>query len=114
VETQGVEENKPFSYKARVEVLPEITAVTYEGLGAKRAKVEVADAEIESWGPKPRLLDGRASGSKWSGFDRAAQPGCGAPNETPAYPNEGALGSRCEATRTRLGTGMGTFTFTFT
>jgi trigger factor len=47
VETQGVEENKPFSYKARVEVLPEITAVTYEGLGAKRAKVEVPEADIE-------------------------------------------------------------------
>ncbi len=47
VETQGVEENKPFSYKARVEVLPEITGVTYEGLGAKRAKVEVTDEAIE-------------------------------------------------------------------
>jgi trigger factor len=47
VETQGVEENKPFSYKARVEVLPEITAVTYEGLGAKRPKVEVTDEAID-------------------------------------------------------------------
>jgi trigger factor len=47
VESQGVEENKPFSYKARVEVLPEITGVTYEGLGAKRPKVEISDAEID-------------------------------------------------------------------
>jgi trigger factor len=47
VETQGVEENKPFSYKARVEVLPEIASVTYEGLVAKRAKVEVTDEAID-------------------------------------------------------------------
>lgn len=44
---QAVEENKPFSYKARVEVLPEIAGVSYEGLGAKRAKVAVSDEEIE-------------------------------------------------------------------
>jgi trigger factor len=43
---QGVEENKPFSYKARVEVLPEITGVSYEGLGAKRAKVDVSEESI--------------------------------------------------------------------
>jgi trigger factor len=47
VEAQGVEENKPFSYKARVEVLPEISGVSYEGLGAKRAKIEIADESIE-------------------------------------------------------------------
>jgi trigger factor len=47
VETQGVEENKPFSYKARVEVLPEISAVNYEGLGAKRPKVEITDEAID-------------------------------------------------------------------
>ncbi len=47
VEAQGVEENKPFSYKARVEVLPEIAGVTYEALVAKRAKVEVADEAID-------------------------------------------------------------------
>ena len=44
---QAVEENKPFSYKARVEVLPEIAGVSYEGLGAKRTKVAVSDEEIE-------------------------------------------------------------------
>ncbi|HVY32613.1 MAG TPA: trigger factor [Polyangiaceae bacterium] len=43
---QGVEENKPFSYKARVEVLPEITGVSYEGLGAKRPKVDVSEEAI--------------------------------------------------------------------
>jgi trigger factor len=47
VETQGVEENKPFSYKARVEVLPEISGVNYEGLGAKRPKVAVTDEAVE-------------------------------------------------------------------
>jgi trigger factor len=47
VEAQGVEENKPFSYKARVEVLPEITGVTYEGLGAKRSKVDISAEEID-------------------------------------------------------------------
>ncbi len=47
VEAQGVEENKPFSYKARVEVLPEITGVSYEALPAKRTKVAVADEAIE-------------------------------------------------------------------
>jgi len=46
VEAQGVEENKPLSYKARVEVLPEIAGVSYEGLGAKRAKVDVSDEAI--------------------------------------------------------------------
>ncbi len=46
VETQGVEENKPFSYKARVEVLPEISGVTYEGLGAKRPKIEISEEAI--------------------------------------------------------------------
>jgi trigger factor len=47
VESQGVEENKPFSYKARVEVLPEITGVTYEGLGAKRPKIDISAEEID-------------------------------------------------------------------
>jgi trigger factor len=48
VEAQGgVEENKPFSYKARVEVLPEIAGVNYEGLVAKRAKVDIADEAID-------------------------------------------------------------------
>jgi trigger factor len=46
VEAQVVEENKPFSYKARVEVLPEIAGVSYEGLGAKRAKVDITDEAI--------------------------------------------------------------------
>ena len=47
VEAQGVEENKPFSYKARVEVLPEISGVNYEGLAAKRAKVDVSEEAID-------------------------------------------------------------------
>ena len=36
-------ENKPFTYKARVEVVPEIGEVKYEGLVAKRPKAEVDD-----------------------------------------------------------------------
>lgn len=47
VEAQVVEENKPFNYKARVEVLPEIGSVTYEGLPAKRPRVEIKDDEID-------------------------------------------------------------------
>jgi trigger factor len=47
VEAQSVEENKPFSYKARVEVLPEISSVSYEGLAVKRAKVDVAEEAID-------------------------------------------------------------------
>lgn len=47
VETQRLERGKPFNYKARVEILPEIESVTYEGLEAKRPAVQVTDEEIE-------------------------------------------------------------------
>lgn len=47
VESQGVQEDKPFSYKARVEVLPEISGVNYEGLSAKRSKVDISDEAID-------------------------------------------------------------------
>ncbi len=50
-ETQKVAENSPFSYKARVEVVPEIARVDFDKLEAKRPKVEVTkdavDAELE-------------------------------------------------------------------
>jgi trigger factor len=46
IEPHKLEENKPFSYKARVEVLPFIESVSYDGLEAKRPKVEVKDGEV--------------------------------------------------------------------
>lgn len=46
VETQKLVRGKPFNYKVRVEVLPEIESVRYEGLEAKRPAVQVTDEEI--------------------------------------------------------------------
>ncbi len=46
-EPKELTENKPFVYKARFEVVPEIESVTYDGLSAKRPKVEVADAQVD-------------------------------------------------------------------
>jgi len=46
IEPQKIEDNKPFAYKARVEIVPEIEAVKYEGLTAKRPKVEVAPEQM--------------------------------------------------------------------
>lgn len=51
IETQKVAENAPFSYKARVEIVPEIAKVDFDKLEAKRPKVDVKpeaiDAELE-------------------------------------------------------------------
>ncbi len=47
IETQKLAEDGPFNYKARVEVLPQIESVNYEGLEAKRPKVSVADEAID-------------------------------------------------------------------
>jgi trigger factor len=47
IEPSEVVENQPFSYKARVEVLPEITGVTYDGFDLKRTKVEVTEKHIQ-------------------------------------------------------------------
>lgn len=46
IEPQKVEENKPFSYKARFEIVPFIESVKYDGLEAKRPKIEVKDEQI--------------------------------------------------------------------
>jgi trigger factor len=46
IERQQFNEAGPFSYKARVEVLPTIESVSYEGLEAKRPKVEVKDEQV--------------------------------------------------------------------
>lgn len=46
-EPQRVVADQPFTYKARFEVLPEIAEVNWEGLVAKRPKIEVTDEAIE-------------------------------------------------------------------
>jgi trigger factor len=46
IEPQQLLEDKPFSYKARVEVLPQIETVSYEELEAKRVKVEISEEQI--------------------------------------------------------------------
>ena len=47
IESQQVQENGPFSYKARVEVLPRIESVTFTGFGVKRPSTEVTDEQVE-------------------------------------------------------------------
>jgi trigger factor len=46
IEPHKLEEDKPFLYKARVEVLPLIESVSYDGLEATRPKVEVSPEQI--------------------------------------------------------------------
>ena len=46
IEPRRLEEGKAFSYKARVEVLPVIDSVKYEGLEATRPKVEVSAEQV--------------------------------------------------------------------
>ena len=46
IEPRRLEEGKAFSYKARVEVLPLIENVKYDGLEATRTKVEVSPEQI--------------------------------------------------------------------
>lgn len=46
IEPQKVEENKPFSYKARFEIVPFIESVKYDGLEARRPKLEVKDEQV--------------------------------------------------------------------
>ncbi|HEX4339342.1 MAG TPA: trigger factor [Polyangiaceae bacterium] len=52
IEPSEIVDNKPFTYKARVEILPEIASVNYDGFEVKRPKVAVTDelvnAEIET------------------------------------------------------------------
>jgi trigger factor len=48
VEPERLSSGKAFSYKAKVEVLPVIDAVKYEGLEAKRPKSDVSAEDIES------------------------------------------------------------------
>jgi trigger factor len=46
IEPRRLEEGKAFGYKARVEVLPLIEGVKYDGLEAKRNKVEVSPEQV--------------------------------------------------------------------
>jgi len=47
IESQAVNENEPFSYKARVEILPKIDSVVFEGFKVKRPSVQVTDEQID-------------------------------------------------------------------
>jgi trigger factor len=47
IESQSVSENEPFSYKARVEILPKIDNVNYQGLKVQRPSVVVSDEKLE-------------------------------------------------------------------
>ena len=46
IESQVVNENEPFTYKARVEILPKIDSVTFEGFKIKRPPTVVTDDKI--------------------------------------------------------------------
>ena len=48
IERKAFSEDQPFSYVARVEVLPAIESVKYEGLTAKRPKVEVTAEQVKA------------------------------------------------------------------
>jgi trigger factor len=48
IESRQLEENQPFSYKARVEVLPEISQVTFDGFKVKKPKADVTDALVDA------------------------------------------------------------------
>jgi trigger factor len=47
IESQAINENEPFSYKARVEILPKIDSVVFEGFQVKRPSTTVTDEQIE-------------------------------------------------------------------
>lgn len=47
IESQAINENGPFTYKVRVEVLPKIDAVNFEGFKVKRPSVQVTPEALE-------------------------------------------------------------------
>ena len=47
IESQAVNENEPFTYKARVEILPKIESVTFEGFKVTRPSTAVSDEQVE-------------------------------------------------------------------
>lgn len=48
IEPQPLEENKPFAYKARFEIIPLIESVNYDGLKATRPKADVGKDQIQA------------------------------------------------------------------
>lgn len=48
IEPSEVVDNRPFTYKARVEVLPQIAEVNYDGFEVKRPKVAVTDEQVQA------------------------------------------------------------------
>jgi trigger factor len=59
IEQRALLEDQPFSYKVRVEVLPSIDTVKYEGLTAKRTKPVVSDEQVKA--ELERLREGHAT-----------------------------------------------------
>jgi len=59
IEQKALVEDQPFSYTVRVEVLPSIEKVTYEGLTAKRVKAAVTDDQVKA--EVDRLREGHAT-----------------------------------------------------
>ncbi len=59
IERKTLLEDQPFSYKVRVEVLPAIESVSYEGLTAKRTKPVVTDEQVKA--ELDRLREGHAT-----------------------------------------------------
>jgi trigger factor len=47
IESQAITENEPFSYKARVEILPKIDNVVFEGFKVKRPSTTVTEQQIQ-------------------------------------------------------------------
>jgi trigger factor len=47
IESQAISENEPFSYKARVEILPKIESVVFEGFKVKRPSITVTEAQVQ-------------------------------------------------------------------
>jgi trigger factor len=48
IERKALVEDQPFSYTVRVEVLPSIETVNYEGLAAKRTKTAITDENVKT------------------------------------------------------------------
>src|SRR5262245_55686672 len=59
IERKEIVEGQPFTYTARVEVLPVIENVKYEGLTAKRTGAKVTDEEVKA--ELDRLRDAHAT-----------------------------------------------------
>lgn len=72
IESQAVTENEPFTYKARVEILPKIDSVTFEGFKVKRPSVSVTDEKIEE---QLKLVQRANSTLEPAGASHVAGPG---------------------------------------